>query len=292
MPEPLVSVYPQDGTVFVGHPFAILDKTPWVTSDQVDAAKIYQAYLLAEPQQNAVLEMGLRPANNDIALKSPICEEYGANPLAKLKVLEIPQPLVMDRLGEVWHSVKKKAVVIIAFDKSGSMKDGNKIAAARTGAKEFVKQMGDEDILVWLPFDDKVYAKRTQGPKHKVGEDLIDDINAISAGGGTALYDTILHAQQIIEQYRNQYGHSMRYGLVVLSDGRDTAKGSSLAKVEAALIPQENNPAGIQIHTVCIGEDCDEPVLRKIANAAHGRFWKGQTENEMIDIYGSIATHY
>ena len=292
MPEPLVSVYPRDGTVFVGHPFAILDKTPWVTPEQTEAARVYQAYLLAEPQQKAVLEMGLRPVNKDIALTSPISEEYGADPKADLRTLEIPQPLVMDRLGEVWHGVKKKSVVVIAFDKSGSMKDGNKIAAARMGAKEFVKLMGDEDILVWLPFDDKIYSGRTQGPKFQVGEDLVDDINAISAGGGTALYDTILQARRIIVKYQSQYGRSMRYGLVVLSDGRDTAKGSSLAKVEADLMPQEHNPAGIQIHTVCIGKDCDEPVLRKIANAAHGRFWKGQTEKEMIQIYGSIATHY
>lgn len=292
LPEPLVAIYPQDGTVFVGHPFAILDDVPWVTPEQVRAAKIYRDYLLGKAQQEAVLALGLRPADSSLKLTSPIDPGFGANPLAKLTLLEVPDTLVMDRIGEVWHNVKKKAVIVIAFDKSGSMSENGKIGAARTGAREFVNLMGQEDTLVWLPFDARVYTGKSQGPKYKIGEDLLEEINAISAGGETSLYNAILVALDKLKKYQASNGNSMRYGLVVLSDGRDTKKGSSLAKVEAALQPQEGNPSGIQIHTVCIGEDCDEPVLRKVANAAHGRFWRGNTEQEMVKIYRNIATHY
>ncbi len=292
LPEPLVAVYPQDGTVFVGHPFAILDSVPWVTSEEVKAAKIYRDYLLDTTQQENVLALGLRPAEDSIKLSSPIEPGFGANPLAKLIVLEIPDTLVMDRIGEVWQNVKKKAVIVIAFDKSGSMSENGKITAARSGAREFVNLMGQEDTLVWMPFDARVYSGKTHGSKFTVGEDLLEEISAISAGGETALYNAILTALETLKNYQATAGNTMRYGLVVLSDGRDTIKGSSLAKVEAALQPQEGNPSGIQIHTVCIGEDCDEPVLRKVANAAHGRFWRGNTEQEMIKIYRNIATHY
>jgi Ca-activated chloride channel family protein len=44
--EPLVSVYPQDGTVVVGHPYAILDGAPWVSDEQAAAAGIFRDYLL------------------------------------------------------------------------------------------------------------------------------------------------------------------------------------------------------------------------------------------------------
>jgi Ca-activated chloride channel family protein len=292
LPEPLVAFYPQDGTVFVGHPFAILDAVPWVTPDQAAAAKIYGDYLLEKEQQEAVLSLGLRPSDDAIKLGAPIDSANGADPEVNLTELEVPDTLVMDRIGEVWRSVKKKAVVVIAFDKSGSMSEHGKIGAARSGAKEFVAFMGLEDILIWMPFDAKVYTGKTEGPKYKVGENLIEEINSISAGGETALYDTILAAMEKLMQYRKNYGGAMRYGLIVLSDGKDTAKGSSLAKVEAMLTPRESDPSGVQIHTVCIGQDCDEPVLRKVANAAHGRFWKGRTEKDMIKIYHNIATHY
>jgi hypothetical protein len=49
---------------------------------------------------------------------------------------------------------------------------------------------------------------------------------------------------------------------------------------------------GIQIHTIAFGSDADEPVLKKIATAAHGRFWKGQTAADMLAVYKSIATYY
>ena len=41
LPEPVVAVYPQDGTIVPTHPFAILDGAPWVTPDQARAAGIF-----------------------------------------------------------------------------------------------------------------------------------------------------------------------------------------------------------------------------------------------------------
>src|SRR5581483_5527693 len=49
--EPIVCVYPQDGTILVGHPFAILDGAPWVDADQVAAARVLQRFLLSAEQQ-------------------------------------------------------------------------------------------------------------------------------------------------------------------------------------------------------------------------------------------------
>jgi Ca-activated chloride channel family protein len=292
LPEPLISVYPQDGTVLVGHPMAILDSVPWVVKEQAAAARIYKEYLLAREQQEQVLELGLRPGIDELKLTTPIDPAYGADANAKIKALKLPETLIIDRIGEVWHGVKKKAVIVIAFDKSGSMKDKGKIDAARQGAKQFVSLMGAEDILVWLPFDNQIYSDRARGPKHAIGEDLADEINSISANGGTALYDAVLAAFDILKDYRGRNKNTLRYGIVLLSDGRDTAKKSSLAKVEAVLAPQEGDPHGVQIHTICIGADCDEPVLKKIANAAHGRFWKGNSEGDMVKIYSDIAKHY
>ena len=43
---------------------------------------------------------------------------------------------------------------------------------------------------------------------------------------------------------------------------------------------------------VAIGSDADEAVLKRIAQAAHGRYWKGKNEQEMVEIYREIARHY
>ena len=155
----------------------------------------------------------------------------GANPAATPLELQLPGPLVIDRVVEVWHQVKKPAAIAIVFDKSGSM-GGGKMNAAVVGSRSFIDRMDGVDWLYWLPFDEKVYPG-TRGPKGVMGERLLQEINGTAAGGGTALYDAILSAETTLEGLRREKGDSYRYGIVVLSDGKDTSSKASLAQIEA-----------------------------------------------------------
>ncbi len=58
------------------------------------------------------------------------------------------------------------------------------------------------------------------------------------------------------------------------------------------LRPSEGDPTGIQIHTIGIGEDADDRVLGKIANGAHGKYWKVKESDDIIEIYREIATYW
>ena len=107
-----------------------------------------------------------------------------------------------------------------------------------------------------------------------------------------ALYDTVLVALGTLEKERTRLGDSVRYGIVVLSDGQDTNSRASLTQLEARLRPTERDPTSIQIHTIAIGADADENVLKKIASSAHDRFWKGQMKDDMVKVYQNIATYY
>ena len=172
------------------------------------------------------------------------------------------------------------------------MSDGGKIAAARAGAIEFVKSMGLDDYIIWMPFDATIYSSSTRGTKSEVGERLVEDIRNIPAGGGTALYDGVIIAMDQLSELRKKFGDTVRYGIVILSDGDDTARRSTLTMVQEKLKPEETNPHGVQVHSVCIGSDCVEQVLKKIAAAANGKYAKGNTAEEMVRIYKDIATHY
>jgi Ca-activated chloride channel family protein len=288
--EPLVAVYPQDGTLLFNQPYAILDGAPWVTPEQVEAAKVFRKFLLSEPLQDAVASTGLRPALAAAKLASPFEAANGVNAEARLAALDLPDSLVINRVIEVWHKVRKHAVIVLVFDKSGSMA-GEKISASVAGAKEFVARMDLDDTLMWLPFDNQVYPGPL-GPKSQLGEKLLSDIGGTTAAGGTSLYDTILMALDTLEKLRTKHGDSVRYGIVILSDGQDTNSQTSLTQLQARLQPTESDPTGIQIHTIAIGKDADENVLRKIASSAHGRFWKGQTKGDMVNVYQNIATYY
>ncbi len=290
MREPLVSVYPQDGTIVVGHPYAILDGTPWVSSEQAEGAGILRDYLLASDQQGKLADFGLRPS--DVAAKpgSPIDASHGANPDANIVALTVPETLVIDRVGEVWHQVRKHAAIVIVFDKSGSM-GGSKITSSIKGAQAFVSKMESADYLRWLPFDNEIYPGAS-GRKSDIGEQLLGEIGSTSADGGTALYDAVRQAYEELTALRATNGDSMRYGIVVLSDGADTASETSLSQLETQLAPAENDPFGIQIHTIAIGEDADQGVLQKIAAASNGRFWAPKNDQDVVTVYRDIAAHY
>jgi Ca-activated chloride channel family protein len=288
--EPLVAAYPQDGTVVAEHPFAILDGADWVSPDQAEAARMFQRFLLSTEQQQALASYGLRPADTRASLASPIDRTNGANPEANLAEVHVPERLVFDRVTEVWHRVKKHAVVALVFDKSGSM-SGTKITAATKGAQEFVQRMDRDDQIMWMPFDATVYPS-VKGKGSEVEEGLIQSIGSTTASGGTALYDAILRAHEQLESLRRNDPTGTRYGIVVLSDGQDTNSKASLSLLESRLKPQEGDPTGIQIHTIAIGNDADENVLKKIASAAHGRYWKGQSAQDMVVVYKAIATYY
>jgi uncharacterized protein with von Willebrand factor type A (vWA) domain len=162
---------------------------------------------------------------------------YGANPAAKLVAIEMPDTLVFDRVREVWHEVKRHAHIAIVFDKSGSMR-GDKISQAIRGAEAFVSAMDPKD---WLAFDDQIYVT-TQGLKSNIGEKLLSDIRSTTAGNGTALYDTVAAAFDMVESARKSQGNSVRYGIVILSDGQDTnSRKATLTMLEAKLKPSERN---------------------------------------------------
>jgi Ca-activated chloride channel family protein len=289
--EPLVAVYPQDGTVVATHPYAILDGANWVEPKQARAAELFREFLLSESQQANLRQFGLRPANPAAPAMPPIEPRLGAVPQANINAVTPPDTIVLDRLTEVWHQVKKHAVIALVFDKSGSMQ-GPKLTTAIAGARAFVDAMDPEDYLIWLPFDTRVYDS-VEGPKSEVGETLAQTIGSTASGGGTALYDAIAEGQRRIELKRKTLGTSVRYGIVVLSDGQDTSsKSSSLAMLRSAFLPSEGDPTGIQMHTIGIGSDADRETLSSLAGIAHGKFWDAKNPDRVISSYREIAVHY
>ncbi|MEO6398048.1 MAG: VWA domain-containing protein [Tepidiformaceae bacterium] len=289
--EPLVAVYPQDGTVVVEHPFAVLNGASWVTDDQKKAAGLFLQFLLSEGQQREVEQWGLRRVDPTAIPKSPIETRFGAIPDAPIVPVEVPSVLVVDRIIEVWHQVKKHAVVALVFDKSGSM-EGQKLATALVGATAMVQAMDPQDELIWVPFDSRVYPGR-QGTKGEIGEQLVGDIRSTTAAAGTALYDAIGEAYRKVGLREDVLGDRWRYGIVVLSDGQDTSSvRMSMAQLQALLAPSEGDPTAIQIHTIGVGSDADKGVLSRLATMAHGRYWDARDPARVVDSYREIAVHY
>ncbi|RLI43932.1 hypothetical protein DRO69_08535 [Candidatus Bathyarchaeota archaeon] len=109
--EPLVTIYPKDGTLLSDHPFVILE-APWVEPWQREVAEQYLSFLLREENQLKAQQYGFRPANPNVPLNTTIfSEENGVQ--ADMGNVPILNPLpgdALEALFTVWIKVKNQGI--------------------------------------------------------------------------------------------------------------------------------------------------------------------------------------
>lgn len=289
--EPLVVAYPQDGTVVRNDPYVVLDRAPWVTPEQARAARLFQSFLLSDAEQKKLPDWGLRPKERVENSAPPIGSDKGANPEASFYAVPAPDGPVFDRLNEVWHGTKKHAVIALVVDRSSSL-DPGKLDSTKEGLIKFIEALDPQDYLLWMPFDESVHPG-VSGSVYDIRETLVSLIKKEKdTGGGSSLYDAISEAYSNLEGRRMSLGDSVRYGIIVLTDGRDTKSKVSFTQLRTRLDLASGDPTGIQIHTIGVSEDARTDILKIIANTAHGRYWDASDPKRLSSIYTRIAVYY
>ena len=284
---PVVAIYPKEGTFIANHPYIILN-APWVTADQQSAANVFQAYLLDKPQQLKAMELGFRPSDVSIPFGAPLDAQHGVDTSQPQTTLEIPSAQVIQGVEDLWKEVKKPVDVTVVMDISGSM-EGDKINSARQSLIQFISLLDDKDRLQLMTFNDKI---RTLVQLAPVGEKRADDIRRVSGiveGGGTALYDAVAQAYQDLQA--NGDPKHIR-GIVVLTDGQDTASTQNTLDQLVSTIGQNSESGGsIKVFTIAFGSDADKSVLQQIANPTGGQEYDSDPQN-INAVYADIATFF
>jgi Ca-activated chloride channel family protein len=98
---PVVAIYPAEGTFWTDHPYIILN-APWVTEEQRTAAREFEAFLLAEPQQRRAMAAGFRPADPNISYTSPLDSAHGVDPAQPSLMLQTPSTSMIRELLKLW----------------------------------------------------------------------------------------------------------------------------------------------------------------------------------------------
>ena len=109
--DPLIAVYPRNGTLFTDHPFVILD-APWVESWQKEIAEYYLSFLLDEDAQEKAQQYGFRPANPNVPLNNSIFNESNGVQADITEVLKLDplQGEALEALFTIWVKVKNQGV--------------------------------------------------------------------------------------------------------------------------------------------------------------------------------------
>jgi Ca-activated chloride channel family protein len=279
---PLVFVFPADGTFWGEHPYCVLD-ADWVSDGQKEAAAIFLDYLLAPEQQALAIEYNLRPIDESIALHAPLALENGTDPRATTATvagLEIPSADVANAIVDVFYQTKKPAALVLVLDTSGSM-NGAPIVGAVESAINFVHQLDARDEIHVVGFGTTTYAIGEGGLVSQVGESLTITLGGVFADGNTALYDAVCEAVALVDLLKTEHqtnNNPHLYGIILLSDGEDTASSRSENQMFSCL-PDGESVEGVKVFTIAYGDAADRALLERIANRTNGIPFIGNAED-------------
>ena len=287
---PVVAIYPKEGTFWSDHPVGVVERD-WVTPAHREAAKVYIRYLLQRPEQERAITYGFRPGAVDVPVTSPIDQAHGVDPQEPKTTLEVPSVPVMDAILKLFDLHKKAANVVLVLDTSGSMNDDKKIQNAREGAKQLVNLLSPGDRLSLVPFNTKINWASTDVPVATGRTGLLQTIDSLFAGGGTALYDSIDAAYQHLLQSQKQGAQENRIlSVVVLTDGADTESNLKLNELMQR-IQYDGETRAIHVFTIAYGNDARKDILKQISDATQAKSYEGTPQN-IVGVFRDISTFF
>lgn len=164
-------------------------------------------------------------------------------------------------------------------DPAGNLQ--TRVDAVKTVVTDFVNRRPN-DRLGLIAFGDAPYPLVPFTMDHGTVRTMLADTLPGMAGPRTALGDAIGLSIKLFQQ-----SQAPDKVLILLTDGNDTA--SKMTPDKAAEIANENH---IRIHTVGIGDQnatgedkLDTAMLEKIATTTGGRYFFGQDQKALADIY-------
>jgi Ca-activated chloride channel family protein len=290
---PLVFVFPAGGTIWADHPYCILDNADWVSEEQGEAAAILRDYLLAREQQAMAIDHRLRPLDSGIPLHAPLDLSSGTDPRVTTGVvpaLPSPDDNVSAAVIDMFLLTKRKATVVVALDVSGSM-GGTKIETATAATREFLQRLDPADEVAVLTFGSDVIRLSEPRRAGEIVEGLAPQISTLEARGNTALYEAVCRATELIDALQTEdeaQGESRLYGIVLLSDGKNTMERVTEGEMFANCLPANAEADGVKVFPIAFGTDADRTLLEQIATVTGGRMWVADSDF-IGDVYFSIS---
>ena len=285
-PEKLVALYPKEGTFWHEHPFCI-PNTDWVSTEQRAAATLFTDFIRSTEVQKTVMAAGFRPVDLSLKLADPFIKELGVDPLQPTTTIDVPSTETIAAIQTSWQYVKKQADIALVIDISGSM-EGEKIDQARKAAQRFLDLLPPQNRLTLITFNDTIVQQNELAPFEQVEATVRAQVDGIVAGGGTALYDAVAAAADLLDQAAAQDGGNRIRAIVVLSDGQDTGSMNSLNDL-TQLDRGEQNP--LLIFPVAYGADADISALNTIARTSSTKVISGD-ESGIQQLFELLSSYF
>ena len=185
---------------------------------------------------------------------------------------------------------------MLVIDKSGSMAlppttppySYGKISAAKLAAKLYVDSFLDMDKIGVIAFNETAWlTMNLQDITDTARTTAKNEIDKTNASGTTSIGGALLMAQNQLSSFGDT-GHSPV--IILLSDGQENT-GPWVSSVRPNILGN-----GTTVHSIAIGADADQTLLRDLAYATPGGTFhyaedptSGDLPNDLTDIYRYIA---
>ncbi len=286
--EPLIAIYPSDGTVALTYPFVTLTGAPSTqptseTDSASGSSSTATAALLdelAEVVRAASEELsveGFRNSDGDgtLSITGVVAEatatDAAVEGAAQLEILRS------------WSVINLRSRLLVVIDVSGSMLDPasnglRRIDVFQLAAGEAVTKFpGEAELGVWVFSQNRVGTQDWEDlspiaplsdPAH--AKEINDIIVSLPSRvyGDTGLYDTVLAA---VTTARESYDPSKVNSVILITDGKnDDDNGIDLSTLLASLEEQNDPDKPVGVIMIGFGPDTDVDAMTKIAQATGG----------------------
>jgi Ca-activated chloride channel homolog len=283
---PFVFIFPEEGTYWSDHPYCILGGAAWVSAEQAEAAKLFRDFLLSDEWQAAAPRFYLRPLSRSVPLGDTLSLANGTDPAARpesVPPFASPDPKVSSAIIDQFLATKRKATMLVVLDVSGSM-TGAKIRAATEATDTFLKRLFPKDRVGLMVFNDKITTISDIQLVSDVAETLSQRVLNLTSGGGTNLYGAACAAVARLKDERRKdaaQGDSRLYGVILLSDGADTAGAVSETRMFQTCLEQGPEGDAMRLITIAFGAESRTEILRRMAQSTGGNMF--EADNGSID---------
>jgi uncharacterized membrane protein len=158
---------------------------------------------------------------------------------------------------------EKNRAVVLVVDKSGSMRDDNRILYAKEAAKAVARQLRDIDLLGVVGFDDSPFVVVYLETMARLRGVVDTQIDRLKPGGQTYFLPALVEARRQLER-----ANATRKHLILLSDG--VTRGSQGELVD--LVSQMKNDSKITVSTVAISSEADVRIMKRLSQYGGGLF--------------------
>ena len=178
---------------------------------------------------------------------------YRRTPIETILPVELKEPK---------HEEKNRAVVLV-IDKSGSMREDNRIVYAREAAKAVARQLKDNDLLGVIGFDVDPFVVVPLAAVGSVRGSFDAQIERLKPAGRTVLLPAIIEAKRQIERQNAGRKH-----IIILSDGETGGSGGDFIDLVNAMRAEQK----ITVSSVAIGAEANVPLMKRISQYGGGFF--------------------